>query len=520
MAARLTRELPGFLRTAVGVDDARQQTQQNLATREQRFLTIVQATIYEQPRSPYRRLLAHAGCQPGDLRRLVQQDGIEGALSILAERGVYVTFDEFKGRQPAIRGSARFSFADHDFDNAAVPAHYLMLTSGSGGKPTRTRRPLSSTTDGAMAVALAFEAHNIRAPHHVFWLGAQPAWAFVHLKMGQPIDAWFYPIHPMPPIVQAAMPFLSWLVRRGGRELPPLVSCDLMQPEVIARWLVRHRTAGRTLVVNTRTSSAVRVALEATRVGESLAGIVFHCRGEPLSAARKRHIEASGAYVLTSYASIEFPFIAYACAEGTNADDLHLCHDRYAIVERARPIVAGGPTVDAMLLTSISMAAGKIAFNTETGDAARLEQRDCGCSLGALGFRTHLSDIRSFEKLSSEGTTFARGEILTILDEVLPARFGGSAVDYQIVEEEAADGSTRLALRVHPDLGPVDEDAVRATLLAELGRGGVIEAHQARMLQRAQAIVVQRRVPLATKAGKVLPFQLLRHAQQADQARR
>ena len=136
--------------------------------------------------------------------------------------------------------------------------------------------------------------------------------------------------------------------------------------------------------------------------------------------------------------------------------------------------------------------------------------------MGDLGLTTHLSEIRSFEKLSSEGTSFARQDVLRILEETLPARFGGSAVDYQIVEEEAAGGGTRLTMRVDPDVGPLDEAAVRATFLQELARGGLVEAYQTRLLQQAEAIVIVRAAPLSTAAGKVLPFQVLRHARTTD----
>ena len=147
-----------------------------------------------------------------------------------------------------------------------------------------------------------------------------------------------------------------------------------------------------------------------------------------------------------------------------------------------------------------------IALNVELGDSARLEERECGCPLGALGLRTHLSEIRSFEKLSTEGTTFARAEVVRILEEALPRRFGGTAVDYQLVEDEAADGTAQLVLRVDPNVGSLDETSVRAALLAELGRGSMVDRYQAALLQRAQSVVVQRRPPLATGAGKLFPF--------------
>ena len=265
-------------------------------------------------------------------------------------------------------------------------------------------------------------------------------------------------------------------------------------------------------VVYTTTSSAVRVALAASEMGYPLDDVVFHSRSEPLSEPRRRLIEASGARVIQNYASVEMSFVAYSCPHGIAADDLHVSHDRYAIIERERPVFENGPLVDALLLTTLSPNAAKVGLNLELGDSARITERACGCPLEEIGLRTHMSGIRSFEKLSSEGTSFARDDVLRILEEVLPARFGGTALDYQVVEEEAADGSNQLILRIHPDVGPLDEDAVRAGLIEALGSGSLVDEYQAHLIQRAQSIVVRRLVPLATPAGKVLPFHLVRLA--------
>jgi hypothetical protein len=141
-----------------------------------------------------------------------------------------------------------------------------------------------------------------------------------------------------------------------------------------------------------------------------------------------------------------------------------------------------------------------------------MERRDCDCALGQLGLRTHLSEIRSFEKLSGEGTTFARTNLEYILEEALPARFGGSSLDYQLLEEEADDSATRLVLRVHPSIGALNEAAVRTALLAEIERGDLVNRYQARLLGRVGAVVISRQPPLPTKGGKILPFHLVAKA--------
>jgi hypothetical protein len=145
----------------------------------------------------------------------------------------------------------------------------------------------------------------------------------------------------------------------------------------------------------------------------------------------------------------------------------------------------------------------------ETGDYGLIERRECGCEMGAGGLTTHVSGIRSFEKLSGEGMTFVQTDLLRVLEEVLPARFGGTAADYQVVEEEV-NGILRLALIISPRLEAIDEDAARETFLTELGHEGGLERLGAEFWRRAHTVTVKREWPKATKAGKILPFQLER----------
>jgi hypothetical protein len=95
---------------------------------------------------------------------------------------------------------------------------------------------------------------------------------------------------------------------------------------------------------------------------------------------------------------------------------------------------------------------------------------------------------------------------------VLPSRFGGSGLDYQLVEMEATDGVARLILRVSPSVGAVDESAVRETLLAELGRGSVQDQYQASIWRHVGTVQIAREVPVATRNGKVLPLQVERRS--------
>jgi hypothetical protein len=102
--------------------------------------------------------------------------------------------------------------------------------------------------------------------------------------------------------------------------------------------------------------------------------------------------------------------------------------------------------------------------------------------------------------------TFVQTDLLRILEHTLPARFGGTSTDYQILEIEGADAITRLLLVISPRIGAVDEDAARRVFLGELGKDGLSTA----IWQRLDTVRVERRWPEATRAGKILPFHLLR----------
>jgi hypothetical protein len=165
-----------------------------------------------------------------------------------------------------------------------------------------------------------------------------------------------------------------------------------------------------------------------------------------------------------------------------------------------------GLTVDAFLFTSLLPTAPKVLLNVESGDYGMMEERTCGCGLGAVGLRTHVAEIRSFEKLSGEGVTFVQTDLLRILEHTLPARFGGTSTDYQILEVEGSDAITRLLLVISPRIGAIDEEHARRVFLDELGQDGLSAA----IWQRLDTVQVRRQWPEPTRAGKILPFHLLR----------
>jgi hypothetical protein len=133
-----------------------------------------------------------------------------------------------------------------------------------------------------------------------------------------------------------------------------------------------------------------------------------------------------------------------------------------------------------------------------------LQRNECGCPLERLGWKTHLHTIRSYEKLTAGGMTFLDADIVHVIEEALPARFGGAPTDYQLVETEGEHGDSQLKLLVHPSVGPVDTDAVAETFIESIGEGSGTARVMGLLWRDAKLLTVERRAPLTTPSGKIL----------------
>ncbi len=256
----------------------------------------------------------------------------------------------------------------------------------------------------------------------------------------------------------------------------------------------------------------MRICVAAREQGIALDRTCFVTIGEPFTEAKRRALEAVGARALVRCGFSEAGGVGFGCRSPQAPDDVHFFHDSYGLIQRARTAGASSLLVDAFLFTSPLPSAPKVLLNVESGDYGAMETRGCGCGLGALGLSRHITRIRSFEKLTGEGMTFVQTDLLRVLEEILPARFGGTSADYQAIEEETEQGTSRLLLIVSPAVGRVDEELVRRTFLDELAREATFDSYGAEMWRRAGTVEIRRRPPLATMAGKILPFHLLRTA--------
>ncbi len=134
--ARFFRGLPGFLRHPVPPVVARRVLAERLAGRDDACLGLLRRIVSMPAEHPYRRLLRHAGCEYADVERLVVREGADGALRTLAAAGVYLTLDEFKGREAIERGTLRFTMTPAELRNRDILAYVPARTSGRRGTAT------------------------------------------------------------------------------------------------------------------------------------------------------------------------------------------------------------------------------------------------------------------------------------------------------------------------------------------------------------------------------------------------
>jgi hypothetical protein len=502
---RLAVRLNAYFRRPVTRDEALAVMRRRYDQREQTFLAIARRTIYANEESPYRRLLAVAGCEYEDLERLVSRDGLEGALGALFRQGVYLTVDEYKGRRPVVRGGVKLEVEPRRLRNPDARPDIYASTSGSRGARTVTGFDLRFVRDCAVNTCLFLDARGGTDWLKADWEGPGGGAAFRLLKFssfGAPVAAWF--TRNERHVLRQAGELNAEFMRLGGRlagvPFPPALWVSHENPQPLAQWMHGVLRAKRTPHVYGFVSSVVRLCQAAVDSGLDLRGAEFTLIGEPTTAARLAAVRRSGANGLPRYGSIEAGPIGYGCLNPEAPDDVHVQEDRVAVIQAGTDQATGLPPA-AMFVTVLNPTAPFVFLNVSMGDQARLLRRTCGCPMERLGRGLHLDTILSYEKLTAAGMTLLDTDVVRVLEETLPGRFGGVPSDYQLVEEEAEDGQPRLALVVHPGVGALDDREVVHVFRAGLRATGPL-------WDTPGFLRVERRPPVATASGKILHLHL------------
>ncbi|MGH9382712.1 MAG: hypothetical protein ACRD2N_00220 [Vicinamibacterales bacterium] len=515
--AGLTFGLPSFFRHTVTLDEARDVLRRRVEQREDNFLRTIERGIFGHRSSPYRPLLALAGCEFGDVRAMVRSRGLEPTLRQLRDQGVYVSFEEFKGREPMIRGGREIAVKPSDFLNPYAQHHFWTETGGTTGPGIRSSTGLPRLLDLALYYKVAYDAYGMAGAPKALWRGTLPdgsglGFVMASARAGEIADRWFTPLtrteltssrkYPM------AASALMATARLCGVSLPRPQPVGLDRADIVAHWAADALRAHRRCYISASASMALRVCLAAKAEGLDLTGTTFSGGGEPMTAAKAQGIAAVGARSLPNYFTVDTGVMGMSCASPAHLSEQHLFKDSVALTQYTRQVPGTAIEVEAFNVTTVLPSAQKLLLNVDLDDFGVVEHRSCGCPFEALGFTDHLHHIASWRKLTGEGVTLVGTDMVRILEEVLPSRFGGSALDYQLAEEEDAQGFTRLSLLVGSGVPAADESAMRDAVLRALAASSAGADYARAIWQKAGTLRVKRADPVWTARGKLLPLRI------------
>ncbi len=520
MYGRFAWGLRKFLRNPISFEEAEAIVYQRMAERDENFLHVVKNGVFGNRDSPYLRLFQLAGCEYGDVETMVAAKGLEGALCVLREAGVYVTFEEFKCREPIVRGGQTVVVQPKDFDNPYLGAGYQTASSGSTGAGTRVSTDLAHLADRVPVRMVARHAQGVLAMPKGLWRGVLPDASGINailsdIRMGNVPRKWFTPAMDSGSGKSAlrfrlANCFTVNLARLHGANMPRPEPVALEDAVVIARWIADTVKQDGACFFTTSASMALRICVAALDADIDLTGAVFSAGSEPSTPAKVKQIVRTGARCVTDYYFTEVGPVGMSCGCPADCNDLHFLKDHLAMIQYPRRLPGFDIEVAHFHFTTLLPTAPKLLLNVEIDDYGTIETRACGCPMEAYGFTEHIRDLRSSRKLTGEGVTLVGSEMMSILEHVLPARFGGTALDYQLHEDEDNNGFTRLNLRVSPRVKlEHDQDAIDVVLTALQESSVAGDVAQA-FWRQSNAFRVIRAEPIWSSNGKLLPLHLAR----------
>ncbi len=485
------------------------------AHREEIWLRLVERVVFANPENPYHQMFHLAGCTHGDLSAAVSKDGLESTLAALHRAGVYLTHDEFKGRKPIVRSNRTLEAKPAWYFNPLVKGGGIESTSGGSRSPgTRIGGAIPARLYGEARRRLRYRELGVEDFEQVSVKAILPAadgllGCILASRAGMRQGPWFSittssldDAH-----YRFATNCLVALARAHGEQVPFPESLPSNDYSRVSAWIAGRRRQGVPSVVCAHPSPAARIAAAAAENGHEIQGTVFLVGGEALTGARRRVIESAGASVFPSYPISEVGGVGSACRQMTSGNCVHISEDSMAVISYRRKAPLSEAEVDSLLMTTLVEHGNCVLINVEMDDCGVIEPATCDCLYSRIGFRRRIRDIASFGKLTGIGVTLVGTDVIRILEETLPSRFGGSVTDYQLVECDGG-AQARLQLRVGRRVAVASLDGIKDCFLRELRQfeGG---AGASRIWRDTGALEVVHEDPLVTLRGKVLPLHLL-----------
>jgi hypothetical protein len=348
-------------------------------------------------------------------------------------------------------------------------------------------------------------AHGVLHAPSALWQNPLPSVIGLHTVLRSILlenipRRWFVPVAggsgaaPGPALrFRLATAFALRACRFLGHRLPLPEPMSLDEADTVARWAESTATSEGSCLLLTSPSMTLRLGLAAAEAGIRLDGVTIRGGGEPGTTAKIGPATRAGARFFPGYGLTELGSIGTGCAASDDPEDLHLHEDMVALIQYDHRLPRSDALVGAFCLTGLDAACPQVLLNVDVGDYGTIDRRACGCPLEQAGYRVHLHGVRSFRKLTGEGVTLLGSDMVRILEDVLPRRFGGTPQDYQLHEREDDRGFTRLVLVVDPDVDLTEEEEAIEVVLDALERGGAAQAYARSYWKQAGSFRVERR---------------------------
>ena len=368
----------------------------------------------------------------------MRRDGVEATLQALLSQGVYLTVDEFKGRRPVVRGTLTVDAGPVRLRNALATPHFWGLTGGSRGAATRSApRPGLLARSSGEPLPLARRAGGRRWRNavwgtpsitaHALVLRLRPAGSGVVLA-GRPRPSGVAsPVPVERPRGDLGQPTDRCAVAQTGIRAPrraaPSCSLDEGDPgrgrdpaPVGIPQLGGHLVPGRRGGRHRHRGGALHHHRRACHGGASR-------RHPPYGGRRASPTTGARTPAGPSPTDASPPRPPTTCTSSRTST-----RSSRPTRRRSRPALSSSPRCGRRCPSSSSTSPWATAPPSRTGGAGVPWRRWAG--------RRHLHTIRSFEKLTAGGMTFVDTDVVRVLEEVLPRRFGGGPIDYQLIEDE------------------------------------------------------------------------------------
>ncbi len=483
-----------------------------MEARPENFLAHAK-TVMSMPEHPYAQMFRLAGCSYADLESSVRGDGVEATLRKLLEEGVFLTHDEFRGKKEIVRSGRHIPALASMWNNPASKGGYVQSSSGTSGRSVTTFHSVAAARQGESMGTLFLREFKFSGGARVSVAPILPGFGLLSAigtgRLAVGYDRWFATggaswknLH-----YRIITRLLVAEIRLLGLQVP--YPTYLKQNDFLpaAQYISMRVAGGDQAGMHGFVSAIARVAEAALSNGLDLTGCLALTAGEALTDAKRQLIQSSGIRVYSSYGTTDFGGIGMPCSQMTTGNCTHVMKHAIALVSRTEESAWADTQVNSLYATSLLPIASRIFINAEIGDTGVIEKATCDCSFSKLGFDLQVRDIAAISKVTAQGVTIEVTELVPLLEEALPAQFGGHAGDYQLCEIEAGS-QTEIVLRIRPGVSTTPPHDILKFFLDEVKRvyGGSLSVVS---WLHAEGVRAEVSPPVLTATGKFRAARLL-----------